>query len=69
MGDDVINEENRRRERRAPFYDYTLESFVFFFLSREKQFLKLGLYTLNKNADDTDTNILHSREETLLHSL
>jgi len=43
---DVINEENRRKERRAPFYN-TCKSFVFFF-EREKQFLKLGLYTLNQ---------------------
>ena len=48
MGDDVINEENRRKDRRAPFYEH-LREFCFFFLSeREKQFLKLGLYTLNQ---------------------
>ena len=38
MGDDVINEENRRKERRAPFYINTRESFVFFFYEREAIF-------------------------------
>ena len=31
-----------------PFSRHSSESFVFFFYEREKQFLKLGLCTLNK---------------------
>ena len=41
MGDDVINEENRRRETDAPPFILTLERVLFFFSTEREAIFKI----------------------------